>query len=37
MTKQLLFNQWMEKTVQSLHYSDNEKMLMAYDRLEERD
>jgi len=27
------FDEWMRKTVQSIHYHDNEKMCNAYERI----
>jgi hypothetical protein len=35
MTKQLNFAEWMANTVKSIHYSDNEQMERAFERLEE--
>ena len=30
------FNKWMAKKVQSIHYSNNEKMCNAFDRITEK-
>lgn len=32
-TQKTKFNEWMCKKVQSLHYSNNERMVNAYDRI----
>lgn len=33
MEEKLKFDQWMKNTIKSIHYSDNEKMCNAYQKI----